>query len=72
MEPNENVAKTLFAPVLFSVGGNDPTRVMVAADYDTTLFFDGTWHSYADPIDRTLVDDREDDPDRRRLNRLTN
>jgi hypothetical protein len=53
VEPNENVAKTLFVPILHSVGGNDDKHVMIAADYDTTLFFDGTWHRYEDPIDRT-------------------
>ena len=53
VEPNEFVAKTLFVPILHSVGGNDDKRVMIAADFDTTVFFDGTWHSYADPIDRT-------------------
>lgn len=51
--PNEFVAKTNFAPILFSIGGNDENRVMIAADYDMTVFFDGTWHTYADPIDRT-------------------
>lgn len=53
VEPNEFVAKTNFAPIFFSVGGNNENRVMIAADYDMTVFFDGTWHTYADPIDRT-------------------
>lgn len=53
VEPNEFVAKTLFAPIFFSIGGNDENRVMIAADFDMTVFFDGTWHTYTDPIDRT-------------------
>ncbi|HSO34125.1 MAG TPA: hypothetical protein VLT33_16435 [Labilithrix sp.] len=53
VEPNEFVAKTLFLPIFFSVGGNDDKRVMIAGDFDMTVFFDGTWHSFADPIDRT-------------------
>jgi hypothetical protein len=51
--PNPAVAKTNFAPIMHSIGGNDESRVMVSADYDMTAFFDGTWHTYADPIDRT-------------------
>lgn len=53
VEPNEKVAATLFVPILHSVGGNDDQHVMIAADYDMTLFFDGTWHRFEDPIDRT-------------------
>lgn len=49
----DEVAKTLFAPIIFSIGGNDEKRVMAAADVDTTAFFDTTWRTYADPIDRT-------------------
>lgn len=52
-ELNDKVAKTNFAPIMWQIGGNSETKVMVAADYDTTIFFDGTWHSFADPIDRT-------------------
>jgi hypothetical protein len=47
------VAETLFAPIVYSIGGNSTKAVMVAADFDITLLFDGTWHSYQDPIDRT-------------------
>lgn len=54
VEPNPALpVKTVFAPIMFSIGGNDEKRVMVAADVDTTAFFDGTWHTYADPVDRT-------------------
>jgi len=53
VEPNELVAKTLFVPIFFSIGGNDENRVMIAGDFTMTVFFDGTWHSYADTIDRT-------------------
>lgn len=52
-EVSEKVAKTLFAPIVFSVGGNDAKRVMGAGDYASTMFFDGTWHQYEDPIDPT-------------------
>lgn len=52
--PNANVLATTFAPILYSIGGNSPSNVMVAADVDTTLYWDGTeWHDYEDPIDRT-------------------
>ena len=47
VEPNDLVAKTNFAPILFSIGGNDERCVMTAADFDLTVFFDGTWHAYA-------------------------
>ena len=53
VEPNDFVAKTNFAPIFFGIGGNDAQHVMIGGDYDMTVFFDGTWHSYADPVDRT-------------------
>jgi hypothetical protein len=48
------VADTLFAPIIHSIGGNSTKAVMAAADFDITMLFDGTtWHSFQDPIDRT-------------------
>jgi hypothetical protein len=47
------VADTLFAPIIHSIGGNSTKAVSVAADYDITMLFDGTWHAFQDPIDRT-------------------
>jgi hypothetical protein len=49
-----DVPDTLFAPIIYSIGGNSTKAVMAAADFDITVFFDGaTWHSFQDPIDRT-------------------
>ena len=36
-----NVTDTLFAPIIYSIGGNSTKAVMAAADFDITLFFDG-------------------------------
>jgi hypothetical protein len=48
------VADTLFAPIIYSIGGNSTKAVMAAADFDLTMLFDGaSWHAYQDPIDRT-------------------
>jgi hypothetical protein len=45
---------TDFAPILYSVSGNSPPAVMIAADVQTTLFYDGAmWHTYVDPSDPT-------------------
>jgi hypothetical protein len=48
-----NTPDTLFAPILYSIGGNNALSIMLAGDIDTTYYFDGTWHTYLDPIDRT-------------------
>ncbi len=50
-----NVADTLFAPIIYAIGGNSTKAVMAAADADSTLFStDGTtWRLFEDPIDRT-------------------
>jgi hypothetical protein len=53
VEKAPNVPDTLFAPIIHSIGGNNAQAVMLAGDIDTTFFFDGTWHTYLDPIDRT-------------------
>jgi hypothetical protein len=49
-----NVPETLFAPIVYAIGGSSKNSVMAAADVDITLFWDGTtWHPFQDPIDRT-------------------
>jgi hypothetical protein len=49
-----NVPDTLFAPIIWSITGTATNAVMAAADYDSTLLYDGTtWHLFEDPIDRT-------------------
>src|SRR5262249_29648101 len=52
-EPNANIMVTPNAPILYSVSGNSETAVLVAGDVDSFYFWDGMWHSYADPTDRT-------------------
>jgi hypothetical protein len=52
--PNPNIPTTVDSPINWSIGGNSRSSVMIAADVDTTFFWDGTmWHDYEDPIDRT-------------------
>jgi hypothetical protein len=52
--PNPDIPQTTYGPMLYAVSGTSPDNVMVAADVDTTLYYDGTqWHEYADPTDRT-------------------
>jgi hypothetical protein len=52
--PNPYIPQTTYGPMLYAVSGTSPDNVMVAADVDTTLYYDGTqWHEYEDPTDRT-------------------
>jgi hypothetical protein len=53
-QPNPDVPPTLDAPINWQIAGNSLTSVMIAADVDTTFFWDGAmWHTYVDPVDRT-------------------
>ncbi len=52
-QPNVDIPQTANAPILYSVGGNGDSSIMVAGDVDSTFYFDTTWHAFEDPVDRT-------------------
>jgi hypothetical protein len=55
LEPNPEIPKTQFSPILYSISGNAPDKVLVAGDIDTVYFFRGSsqWVPFYDPVDRT-------------------
>jgi hypothetical protein len=52
-DPNPNVAVTPNAPILYSISGNSENAVLAAGDLNIFYFWDGTWHGFSDPTDRT-------------------
>jgi hypothetical protein len=51
--PPQAGVTTDFAPILYSVGGNSPSSVMIAGDVQSTYYYDGSWHQYIDPTNPT-------------------
>jgi hypothetical protein len=48
--PNIN---TDFAPILYGIGGNSDSSVMIAGDVQATYYYDGAWHTYVDTTNPT-------------------
>jgi hypothetical protein len=55
LEANPYIAKTRYAPILFSIAGNAADKVLIAGDVDTVFLFRGSsqWVPLYDPVDRT-------------------
>jgi hypothetical protein len=52
-DPNSAVPKMMYSPLMYGISGNSATSILVAADVDSYWYYDGTWHLYTDPVDRT-------------------
>ena len=55
LEPNPNITVQVPGPILFSIAGNAPDKVLVAGDVDTLYLFRGSsqWVPFYDPVDRS-------------------